>query len=108
MAWEDYTLVEKLQCEWSDFHKDFHGHRPRWASAEQWNDQKFLEEQIQRIHTEMDELKRTFQGREHLREQGWVIEETDPVLAERAKWLEVERNREMDEWHAKMEEECKL
>lgn len=106
MSWDDFTVVEKLQCEFSDFHKDFYGFRPRWVSNEQWNDQEFLEGQIQRIHDEMDQLKRTFQGREHLREQGWVIEETDPELAQRAKWLDDERKREQEAWYAEMEKQC--
>jgi len=38
-----------------------------------------------------------------LREQGWVVEETDPELAKRAKWLADERKREQDEFMAQMD-----
>ena len=59
--------------------------------------------QIEQIHGAMDAMKTTFAGREELRQQGWVVEETDPELAKQAKWLADERKREMDEWSAKMD-----
>ena len=89
--------VEELQGYYSDFHKDFYGFRPRGASEEQWNSKQFLVEQINHIHDHMDMLKETFDGREQLREQGWVIEETDPELAQQAKWLAQERERKLAE-----------
>jgi hypothetical protein len=51
----------------------------------------------------MDAMKSTFEGREELREQGWVVEESDPELAKRAQWLADERKREQDEFAAKMD-----
>lgn len=98
MNWDDMSRVEQLQCEWSDFHKDFYGFRPRWASEQQWNDVVFLERQIQMIHNEIAAMKKTFAGREALREQGWVVEETNQMLAQHAKWLAAEREREMNVW----------
>ena len=42
-------------------------------------------------------MKKTFSGREQLRSEGWVVEETDPEEARMAQFLEQERTREMAE-----------
>jgi hypothetical protein len=98
--------VEELQSYFSDFHKDFYGFRPRgFGTDEQWNDRDWLIAQIESIHGSIESMKSTFKGREELREQGWAVEETDPELAKRAKWLADERKREQDEWFAKMDAE---
>ena len=89
--------AEELQGYYSDFHKDFYGFRPRGASAEQWSSKEFLVAQINSLHDQMDQLKLTFDGREQLREQGWIIEESDLQLAQQAKWLAQEREREQAE-----------
>jgi hypothetical protein len=89
--------VEELQGYYSDFHKDFYGYRPRGADIEQWTSKEYLVEQINLIHNHMDGLKETFEGREQLREQGWIIEEPDPELAQQAVWLAQEREREQAE-----------
>jgi hypothetical protein len=89
--------VEELQGYYSDFHKDFYGFRPRGASESQWSSKEFLVAQINSIHDQMDQLKLSFTGREQLREQGWIIEETDPELAQQAVWLAQEREREQAE-----------
>ena len=90
--------VEELQGYYSDFHKDFYGHRPRgYATAEQWASKEYLVEQINLVHNQMDRLKADFEGREFLRERGWVIEETDPELAQHAQWLAQERERKLAE-----------
>ena len=67
--------VEELQGYFSDFHKDFYGFRPRFATPEQWQDREWLEEQINYIHDELDHMKETPQGRAKLRNDGWHIEE---------------------------------
>ena len=67
--------VEELQGYFSDFHKDFYGFRPRFASAEQWNDREWLETEINTIHNVMDEMKETPAGRNELRANGWVVED---------------------------------
>jgi len=103
MSWDDYTEVEKLQCEFSDFHKSFYGYRPRYATPAQWRDANWLQEQITSIHDTMDKMKETFAGREELRAQGWVIEETDAQLAQQALWLQQERDREAAEAEARWE-----
>ena len=69
--------VEELQGYFSDFHKDFYGFRPRFASPEQWRDREWLETEINTIHNVMDEMKETQAGCAELRRQGWVVE--DPV-----------------------------
>ena len=89
--------VKELQGYYSDFHKDFYGSRPRGASVEQWDNKEFLVSQINSIHNQMDQLKETFEGREQLREQGWIIEEPNEELAQHAEWLAQEREREQAE-----------
>ena len=91
MAHSDFAelTVEDLQGYYSDFHKDFHGWRPRGATPEQWRDRSFLVEQINRIHDAMDAMKATPEGRAELRRAGWVIEAyADEVIdpAEYAEW----------------------
>ena len=94
----DYN-VEELQGYYSDFHKDFYGHRPRsYATAEQWANREYLIREIDTIHARFERLKSTFEGREFLREQGWLIEEEDPQLILRAAVLKDERDAEYEKW----------
>jgi hypothetical protein len=95
--------VEELQGYYSDFHKDLNGFRPRGASEEQWNSKQFLVTQINLLHDQMDQLKQTFEGREQLREQGWIVEEPDTELAQHAEWLAQEREREQAEIMAELD-----
>ena len=69
--------VEKLQGYFSDFHKDFFGFRPRYATPEQWRDREWLEAAINAIHNTMDKMKESYSGREALRIQGWIIDEAE-------------------------------
>jgi hypothetical protein len=69
--------VEELQGYFSDFHKDYYGFRPRFATPEQWRDREWLESSINAIHDAMDAMKKTHSGREQLRAEGWVIDEAD-------------------------------
>lgn len=78
-----YT-VEELQGYFSDFHKDFFGFRPRYATPKQWRDREYLEAGINAIHNTMDKMKETAEGRAELREAGWVVEETDFDVLEQA------------------------
>ena len=79
MAHSDFAdlTVDDLQSYYSDFHKDFHGWRPRGATPEQWQDRGFLVDQINAIHNAMDAMKKTFSGREQLRAEGWVVDEAE-------------------------------
>jgi hypothetical protein len=79
-----YT-VEELQGYFSDFHKDFFGFRPRYATPEQWRDRRYLESAINAIHDTMDQMKETAEGRAELCSNGWVIEESDFDIVEQAK-----------------------
>ena len=98
--------VDQLAGYFSDFHKDVHGFRPRGiGSPADWESREWLCTQIDLIHSYMDTRKQTFEGREELRVQGWVIEESDPELAQYAKWLADERSREYAEWSAEMDAE---
>ena len=95
--------VEELQGYYSDFHKDLNGFRPRGASEEQWSSKQFLVAQINSLHNQMDLLKETFEGREQLREQGWIVEEPTAELAQQARWLAQERERELAEAMAELD-----
>ena len=79
-----YT-VEELQSYLSDFHKDFFGFRPRYATPEQWRSREYLEANINAIHNQMDTMKETAEGRAELRRAGWVVEESDFDVLEQAK-----------------------
>ena len=48
-SWEKMTEVERLQNTFSDYYKDTYGHRPRWMSDHEWNDEQWLKEQIARL-----------------------------------------------------------
>ena len=76
--------VEELQGYFSDFHKDFFGFRPRYATPEQWRSREYLEAAINAIHNKMDTMKLTPEGRAELRRQGWVVEESDFDVLEQA------------------------
>jgi hypothetical protein len=69
--------VEELQSYFSDFHKDFFGFRPRYATPEQWRSREYLEAAINAIHNTMDKMKLTAEGRAELRSNGWVIDEAE-------------------------------
>ena len=75
MSHFDDLTVEELQSYFSDFHKDYYGFRPRFATPEQWRDREWLIESIDAIHDAMDERKKTPEGRASLRAEGWHIEE---------------------------------
>jgi len=79
--------VEELQSYLSDFHKDFFGFRPRYATPEQWRSREYLEASINAIHNQMDRLKETRAGRDELRAAGWVVEESDFDVLEQAEEL---------------------
>lgn len=46
----EYTPLEEAQSFYSDFYKELHGFRPRFATAEQWNSLEWLEAQIKDLH----------------------------------------------------------
>jgi hypothetical protein len=94
--------VEELQDYYYDFYKEVYGYRPRFMlELDSWTDREYLISAITQIHDHLDRVKETFAGREELRQQGWIVEETDPELARQAKWLADERQREYAEWDKK-------
>jgi hypothetical protein len=98
--------LEELQDYYYDFYKDVYGYRPRFAlQLDSWNDREYLISAIDQMHDYLDKVKETFAGREELRAQGWVVEETDPELARQAKWLADERQREYDDWNKQYDRE---
>jgi hypothetical protein len=76
--------IDELQSYLSDFHKDFFGFRPRYATPEQWRSREYLEASINAIHNTMDKMKETRAGRDELRANGWVVEESDFDVLEQA------------------------
>ena len=44
-----------------------------------WNNKEFLIRCISNIHKHMDAMKQTLEGREQLRAEGWVIDESEFV-----------------------------
>lgn len=71
--------VDQLQSYFSDFHKDYYGFRPRFATPEQWRNRDWLVEHINDIHNAMDAMKKTAKGCEQLRDDGWQIDESEFV-----------------------------
>jgi hypothetical protein len=80
----DTLTVDDLQSYFSDFHKDYYGFRPRFATPEQWRSAEWLKSSITAIHDTMDKMKETASGRAELRRQGWVVEESDVDVLEQA------------------------
>ena len=79
MSHFDSMELDELQSYFSDFYKDFYGYRPRFATNQQWIDREWLIEAISAIHMDMDNLKKTPEGRAQLREEGWSIDEKEYV-----------------------------
>ena len=45
-TWDELTVVEQLQCTYSDYYKDVHGFRPRGMAPELWNSEQWLRDEI--------------------------------------------------------------
>ena len=73
----EYTLVEILQSEYSDFYKDVHGFRPRSSTDEQWNSEKWLQGEIDGLHRYLADLDRTEDSRVMLREMGFCTSDKE-------------------------------
>lgn len=68
----DYTLLstDELAGIFSDYHKDVHGIRPRWIDH---TDRGALMEGLTALDDYMCWMRSTPEGREQLREEGWVV-----------------------------------
>ena len=73
----EYTLVEILQSEYSDFYKDVHGFRPRSSTDEQWNSVQWLEGEIDGLHAYLRRLGSTPEGRVELRQSGFTTSDKE-------------------------------
>lgn len=74
------TSLQELQDTYSEYHKDLMGFRPHASDAE-WSDEAWLRQRMSALDEHFKCREATFEGREQLREEGWVVaEETDPVL----------------------------
>lgn len=76
----------------SDFHKAVFGYRLRCYG----DPLDVVEAHLDSVYAYMDRMKETFEGRQELRDDGWVIEEEDPEL--QAKADEAQRLRDL--WNA--------
>jgi hypothetical protein len=79
-----YTLVEILQSEYSDFYKDVHGFRPRWSTDEQWNSAEWLQDEIDGLHAYLRGLGSTPEGRVELRQRGFTTSDKEAEARDRA------------------------
>lgn len=73
----EYTLVEILQSEYSDFYKDVHGFRPRSSTDEQWNSEQWLQGEIDGLHAYLQMLGSTPEGRVELRQSGFTTSDKE-------------------------------
>lgn len=76
----DGMSVDELQSYLSDFHKDYYGFRPRGIyTPNEWQNREVLVNAINGIHDAFDARKKTPEGREQLRAEGWQIDESEFV-----------------------------
>ena len=73
----EYTLVEILQSEYSDFYKDVHGFRPRSSTDEQWNSEQWLQGEIDGLHAYLRGMGSTPEGRVELRQSGFTTSDKE-------------------------------
>jgi hypothetical protein len=90
----EHMTIDEIGGIFSDWHKDTYGFRPRHVS---FDDREALIEGCKQLAAYHDKMNETFEGREELREAGWIIQETDPQLKKHAYWLATER----DNWKRK-------
>jgi hypothetical protein len=98
---ENVMNYEKMSTDelgglFSDYYKDTHGSRPRFVD---FNDREELIRQLDLLNNYHDKMQETFEGREQLREDGWLVQETDPELQKMAYFLAKERDKwKLDNW----------
>ena len=54
---EEYTALESLQQEFSDFFKEVNGFRPRYMSDEQWGSEQWLSDAIMGLIADAEEKR---------------------------------------------------
>lgn len=88
--------TDELGGLFSDYYKDTHGSRPRFVD---FNDREELIRQLDLLNNYHDKMQETFESREQLREDGWIIHETDPEMQKMAYFLAKERDKwKLDNW----------
>lgn len=95
MSKRDYSAetTDQLGDMLSDYYKDTHGFRPRHIDL---RDRAAVIAALERLDWHHEQMKSTFEGREELRSQGWVIHETDPELKQKAFVFAQARDRQRD------------
>jgi hypothetical protein len=81
--------TDELGGLFSDYYKDTHGSRPRFVD---FSDRDELIRQLELLNNYHDKMQETFEGREQLREDGWIIHEVKPELQMQAYYLAKERD----------------
>ena len=90
MNYQDYS-TEELGDIFSDFFKDVHGYRPRNVS---FDNREGLIAGLDGLYSFMDAMKTTVEGRNQLRDDGWVINEPS---VEADGWVDPEIRRAQEE-----------
>ena len=88
----DYTQLstEELGNIFSDYYKDVHNFRPRHVS---FQDREGLIKGLQDLDSYIEVMKSTKEGRNQLREEGWVI----PEFVVEDGWDQAAYNKRQDE-----------
>ena len=83
--------IDQLAGLLSDYHKDVFGNRKYLSNTATSED--YIDE-LRGIDAYVDSLQSTFEGREALRDEGWILHpETDPELIIKAKASQEQRER---------------
>ena len=90
MKYNDMS-TDELGGLFSDYYKDTHGSRPRFVD---FSDRAEVIRQLELLDNYHAKMHETFESREQLREEGWIIQESDPELQKMAYFLAKER----DQW----------
>lgn len=84
-----------------DFYKAYYGFRPRFVDLA---DREDVARTLASVEADFEGNKETFEGRQFLRNQGWLIEETDPELIARAEFLAEQERQTVDNLYKSEEE----
>lgn len=96
----NYNVIDtnELGDLFSDYHKDVHGFRPRYVDM---NDREAIIAALKRLDEYMEWSKSTPEGRNRLREAGWVVKEFEKEDG----WNQEAFDREYEETIARYERE---
>lgn len=94
-ALNKHMTLDQLGSYVSDFHKEVYGFRPRYEGL--YDRREALEAELKSIQNYMDYTMSTFEGREYLRAEGWVVREPMTVPTQFEMWEANERVRAEEE-----------